>query len=50
MYRTVVLTISDRSARGEREDKSGPEAVRLLEEAGYQVVQTGILPDEKDLL
>ena len=50
MYRTVVLTISDRSARGEREDKSGPEAVRLLEEAGYQVVQTGILPDEKDLV
>lgn len=50
LYRTVVLTVSDRSARGVREDKSGPEAVRMLQEAGYQVVQTGILPDEEELL
>ena len=50
LYRTVVLTVSDRSAQGIREDQSGPEAVRMLEEAGYQVVETRVLPDEKDLL
>ena len=50
LYRTVVLTVSDRSAQGIREDQSGPEAVRMLEEAGYQVVETRVLPDERDLL
>lgn len=50
LYRTVVLTISDRSAQGVREDKSGPEAARLLEAAGYQVADTRILPDEQALL
>lgn len=50
MYRTIVLTVSDRSARGVREDLSGPEAVRLLKQAGYEVVRTEILPDEKELL
>lgn len=30
-----VITVSDRSSRGEREDRSGPEAVRLLDEAGW---------------
>ena len=38
LYRTVVLTVSDRSAQGIREDQSGPEAVRMLDEAGYQKV------------
>lgn len=46
----IVLTASDRSARGEREDVSGPEAERLLRQAGYQVVGRKILPDEKELL
>lgn len=50
LYRTAVLTISDRSARGVREDRSGPEVVRLLEEAGYQVVYTGIFPDERKMV
>lgn len=34
--RAAVITVSDRSSRGEREDLSGPEAVRLLAEAGYE--------------
>ena len=35
---------------GKREDKSGPMAVKLLEEYGYQVKETLLLPDEKEVL
>lgn len=47
--RVAVLTISDRSFRGEREDRGGPavaEAARRL--LGAQVVETRTVPDEKD--
>jgi len=33
----AVITVSDRSARGEREDSSGPIAVTALEDAGWTV-------------
>lgn len=48
MYRAAVLTVSDRSFRGERPDETGPEVVRMLEEAGYEVVSCGIVPDERE--
>jgi len=44
--RAAVLTISDRSARGERPDTSGPALQERLGQAGWQVLLTGILPDE----
>jgi molybdenum cofactor synthesis domain-containing protein len=44
--RVAVLTVSDRSARGERPDASGPALVQRLQSAGWQVVRTAILPDE----
>lgn len=47
MFTAAVLTVSDRSAQGLRKDESGPEVVRLLEEAGYGVVWTGVVPDEQ---
>ena len=47
MFTAAVVTVSDRSARGLRKDGSGPEVVRLLEEAGYRVVWTGVVPDEQ---
>ena len=46
----AVITLSDKGAKGEREDKSGPTAVKMLEEAGYEVVETMIIPDEPALL
>lgn len=46
----AVLTISDSSFERRREDVSGPAVVRLLEGAGFKVVHTSILPDEKDLI
>ena len=46
MFTAKVITVSDRSARGERPDGSGPMVKTLLEEAGYQVVDCIIVPDE----
>jgi molybdenum cofactor synthesis domain-containing protein len=46
----AVLTISDSSYVGKREDASGPAIVRELEAANFKVVHTSILPDEKDLI
>jgi molybdenum cofactor synthesis domain-containing protein len=46
MIRAVVITVSDRCARGEQEDESGPALVELLKEAGASVVATEILPDD----
>ena len=45
-----VLTVSDRSARGERVDSSGPALVDVIEAAGWQVTRTGIVPDERAVL
>ena len=42
--RAHVITVSDRSARGERADASGPRAVELLREQGYEV-ESSIVPD-----
>jgi molybdopterin adenylyltransferase len=43
-----VITISDRGSRGEREDKSGPEIIMMLRDIGLDIVETKIIPDEKD--
>ena len=50
MRRAAVITSSDSGYRGEREDKSGPVICEMLEEAGYQVVYTKLLPDEREWL
>lgn len=47
MYYAAVLTVSDRSARGERPDTAGPLAAELLEAAGYCVVKTAVVPDDQ---
>lgn len=41
-----ILTISDRSARGERADLSGPALIAEVEKNGWQISQTGIVPDD----
>ena len=45
--RCAVLTVSDRSSRGERPDASGPALVKVIENQGWQVVQSAIVPDEQ---
>lgn len=46
----IVITVSDRSARGERADASGPAVAALLTEHGFEVVDTRIVPDRPRLL
>jgi molybdenum cofactor synthesis domain-containing protein len=48
--RVAVVTVSDRSASGEREDLSGPALARAVEAAGGEVVQREVVPDERHRL
>jgi molybdenum cofactor synthesis domain-containing protein len=45
--RIGILTLSDRSARGEREDASGPALKGLVEAEGWLVTQQSLLPDDE---
>ena len=47
-HTAAVITISDKGARGERKDTSGPALSAMLQAAGFDVVYTGIIPDEKE--
>lgn len=54
-FQAAVITLSDKGFKGEREDKSGPLLKSILEEQGYEVVESLILPDvqpriEKELV
>ena len=44
-YQAAVITLSDKGAAGEREDKSGPAIVEELEAHGYEVVEKLLLAD-----
>jgi len=46
MIRFGILTLSDRSARGERTDSSGPALANLLQAEGWSVIKHEVLPDE----
>jgi molybdopterin adenylyltransferase len=48
--RFAILTISDRSARGERPDLSGPALTQVVQEQGWQVVRADLLPDDQALI
>ena len=42
----AILTVSDRSSSGLREDLSGPVLQGAVEDYGWEVTQTDIVPDE----
>lgn len=50
MIRAVVITVSDRCARGEQVDESGAALVESLKEIGALIVATEILPDDLEQL
>ncbi|HEY2945822.1 MAG TPA: MogA/MoaB family molybdenum cofactor biosynthesis protein [Vicinamibacteria bacterium] len=45
--RAIVITISDSAASGARPDVSGPEACRLLREAGLEVDDPIVVADDR---
>ena len=49
-YTAAVITVSDKGYRGEREDTSGPNLVRILEEKGFQVTYTAMVPDDSEMI
>lgn len=48
MTRAAVITVSDRSAAGERADESGPVAVSALRAAGFDCADAVVVPDGID--
>ncbi|NIO15772.1 MAG: molybdenum cofactor biosynthesis protein [Deltaproteobacteria bacterium] len=46
MFTAFVITVSDRSFRGEREDLSGPSVAGFLAGKQFHVVGSAIVPDE----
>ena len=50
MIRFGILTLSDRSSRGEREDVSGPALAALIRAENWSVVREQILPDDESIV
>lgn len=50
MFTAKVITVSDKGYRGERVDESGPLVKELLTDAGYEVGDVVIVPDEMDMI
>jgi len=48
MFKVVILTISDRGSKGEREDSSGPLIREMVKELPAEVICYEIIPDEKE--
>jgi molybdopterin adenylyltransferase len=45
-----VITLSDKGSRGEREDISGREVIRMLADLDIRVADYEIVPDEKETI
>ena len=45
-YTAAVITVSGSTSMGQRTDTSGPAICSMLEEAGYSVIHTAIVPDD----
>jgi molybdenum cofactor synthesis domain-containing protein len=49
-WQAAVITLSDKGARGEREDTSGPAILQRLQQNGYQIAEQLLIADEPALL
>jgi molybdopterin adenylyltransferase len=48
MIKVAIVTVSDRCARGDREDLSGPAIEERLPRDAFEVCDRAIVPDEQD--
>jgi molybdenum cofactor biosynthesis protein MoaC len=48
--RAAVLVVSDRSAAGEREDRSGPAAREWLQARGAEVAEVAVVADDREAI
>ena len=49
-FKVAIITSSDTGYAGEREDKSAPVIEQFVTEAGYEVVEKILLPDDMEML
>jgi molybdopterin adenylyltransferase len=47
MYNAIVITVSDSCFNGNKEDLSGPAVAQRLDGAGFKVLGSAIVPDER---
>jgi molybdenum cofactor synthesis domain-containing protein len=50
LFSAAVITVSDSSSRGEREDVSGPAVAAALESKSFHVVAREVVHDEKNAI
>jgi molybdopterin adenylyltransferase len=49
-FKAVVITVSDRGSRGERQDGSGPAVEDILREMGSEIIGRRIIPDDREMI
>jgi molybdopterin adenylyltransferase len=50
MFKVVILTISDRGSKGEREDLSGPLIQEMIKDLPGEVIHYEVIPDETEII
>jgi molybdopterin adenylyltransferase len=50
MLRAAILTVSDRSAQGLRNDASGPKLGEMLQSLGMEVAWSAVVPDDENAI
>src|SRR6056297_522963 len=50
MIRLVIITVSDKGSKGEREDKSGQVIKEMITEIDGDIVDYKIIPDERAII
>lgn len=50
MYKAAVLTISDKCAKGQREDTSGKVVQELVKKIPAEIIKYEIIPDEPEMI
>ena len=48
--KAAILTLSDKGARGERADASGPALEKWLDERGVRTLHTELIPDDEETI
>ncbi len=49
-FQCAIITVSDKGSSGQRKDESGPMMEKLLTDAGYEIRESIIIPDEKEII
>ena len=50
MIRAAILTVSDRCANEQQEDRSGPAIEDILSRNGFEIGARSLVPDEQDVI